>query len=319
VLYVRAYWTAFRLARRDKIDLVHLQYVRRPIMDLLCMVWFKCWGFRVAYTAHNVLPHERRAMDRPYFRLLYRLCDLVIVTSRFAYEQMQSDFHVSAAKLAETPIGHTVPAGLCAPDRADARKSLNLEPADRFVVNLGHVREYKGIDTLLKAAALALPSVPRMRLFVGGPCSEAALAEEYRKSIQELGLQSVVRFQAGGLPDEEFLRCMAAADLVVLPYKRASGHSAVMMVAFALGKSVIATRVGGLSEAVVDGVSGSIVPPDDEQALADAMVKALSDSERLEKMGRNARKRFEETYSWDKIAAMTEEAYRRTAGASAGG
>ena len=98
------------------------------------------------------------------------------------------------------------------------------------------------------------------------------------------------------------------AAVVVLPYTSAS-QSGIFPLAYSFGKPVVATRVGALPDVVVDGVTGLLVEPGDEQSLADALVTLLSDDGLREEMGRNALKYCREHMSWDAIARKTVEIY----------
>jgi glycosyltransferase involved in cell wall biosynthesis len=99
-----------------------------------------------------------------------------------------------------------------------------------------------------------------------------------------------------------------AADVVVLPYIK-TYQSAVVQTAYAFGKPVIVTNTGSLSEAVEDGKSGYIVPPKNESALTESILKLLSDETKIQEMGAYGRKLAETKFSWDAIAKMTKDLY----------
>ena len=103
---------------------------------------------------------------------------------------------------------------------------------------------------------------------------------------------------------------------VVCPYTDAT-QSGVVMTAFAFGKPVIATRVGGLEEVVSHERTGLLVPPGDARALADAMLLLDGDRSRLERFaGAISALEREGEYSWDEIARKTAEVYRGVAARS---
>jgi glycosyltransferase involved in cell wall biosynthesis len=98
--------------------------------------------------------------------------------------------------------------------------------------------------------------------------------------------------------------------VVVLPYVQAS-QSGVVPIAYAFGKPVVATTVGGLPDAIEDGVTGILVPPADESALADAVTRILLDADLRHRLGDAARRRFESTLSAEAVARMTLDVYRQ--------
>ena len=104
-------------------------------------------------------------------------------------------------------------------------------------------------------------------------------------------------------------RYFAAADLLVMPYRRIS-QSGVLYLALSLGVPVVATRVGSLPETLRDGDSALLVPAEDPDALSEALVRGLGDAElrdRLAEGGRSIARR----HSWPAIAERTEAALDR--------
>jgi len=158
------------------------------------------------------------------------------------------------------------------------------------------VRRYKGVDVLIEA----MPKVLRSRtvtLVVAGEFYEPV--DPLKARVKELGLEGRVRIYDRYVPDEEVGDLVAAADCVVLPYRSAT-QSGVVLVAYAGGCPVISTAVGGLPEVVDDGVTGFLVPPENPDALADAILRFYE---------RGGRPAFEDAvhakakeFSWGKVA-----------------
>jgi glycosyltransferase involved in cell wall biosynthesis len=96
----------------------------------------------------------------------------------------------------------------------------------------------------------------------------------------------------------------------VLPYLEAS-QSGVVPVAYAFGKPVVATRVGGLPDVVEHGQTGLLVPPGDSQSLARAVIDLLTDDARRRDMGARARRFAETELSWSRIGQRTLEVYQK--------
>ena len=112
-----------------------------------------------------------------------------------------------------------------------------------------------------------------------------------------------VELRLGWLPESEIPRHLAAADLVVLPY-RSGSQSAVAPLALAAGIPVLSTRVGGLAEVVEDGVNGVLVEPDSSERLAAAF--EMLDRQRLEELAAGARQ-TRSRLTWDGYAGRLEE------------
>ena len=132
----------------------------------------------------------------------------------------------------------------------------------------GYVRHYKGLDLLISALGLLNDGELDFHLRIAGEVwgDEAVL----RDQIAKLGLEHRVTLIPKYVDDQHAADFMTACDAVVLPYRKASG-SGVAALALHYDTPVLASRVGGLAETVIDGETGRLVPPNDIGALADAI------------------------------------------------
>ncbi|MGE4063830.1 MAG: glycosyltransferase family 4 protein [Rhodospirillaceae bacterium] len=167
--------------------------------------------------------------------------------------------------------------------------------AEVALLAVGRLAEHKALDVLLTSLAI-LPKDLKWRLSIVGDGPErsnlAALAAK-------LGLSHRVRFNGwagrADLPD-----IYRAADVFVLP-SREEGMANVLMEAMCAGLPVLATRIAGSSEAVIDGATGLLVPPCDVSALAISLEALIRDPAARARMGRAGRARVESTYAWPVI------------------
>ncbi len=180
-------------------------------------------------------------------------------------------------------------------DRHAARRRLGVDGP--VVLFFGLVRQYKGLDVLLRALARGRERVP-MQLLVAGEFYEKRAA--YDALVDELQLGDAVRFEDRYIPNEEVETFFRAADVVVLPYRSAT-QSGIVQIALAFETPVIVTRVGGLPEAVRPGETGEVVPADDPLALADALV-AFFEGDAAARMQPHLRG-AEAAFSWDAMRA----------------
>jgi glycosyltransferase involved in cell wall biosynthesis len=128
--------------------------------------------------------------------------------------------------------------------------------------------------------------------------------------VQELGLEGRFSFD-GSVSDLQTY--LADADIFILP-SRSEGFSNAIVEAMAAGLPVIATDVGGNAEAVQDGVTGTIVPPEDVNAMAAAMRAMLADPERARVMGEAGKARVAERFTTEAMMRQLVTAYRRILG-----
>jgi L-malate glycosyltransferase len=174
----------------------------------------------------------------------------------------------------------TIYNGLDLVDSPVAAKSI--EAPDKFLVTtVGNVRHVKGHDLFIKAAAEVALRFPEASFSVAGEVLEPKYFEELQQLIHDLKLSERFHF-IGGVDD--IRGHLSQADIFVLP-SRSEGFSNAIIEAMAESLPVVATNVGGNAEAVQDGVSGFIVPPEDVVALAGAISELLADRSKAIRMG----------------------------------
>ena len=176
-------------------------------------------------------------------------------------------------------------------------------PADALLaVTIGRLTAQKGYDTLLDAIPSVLERVPSARFVWIG---DGPLREDLEDAIAAAGLGDIVRMVASS---DDVPGLLAAADLLVLA-SRFEGLPLVALEAMAAGRAVVGTRVIGLEEAVVDGVTGLLVPPDDPAALADAVAYALEDADRRAAWGAAGRDLQAREFTAHRMAQETAAVY----------
>ncbi len=181
------------------------------------------------------------------------------------------------------------------------------------VLAVGRLVRRKGLDTVLEALA----SLPEAELLVVGgapgasPQDDPDLSERLAAAAGH-GVADRVAF-LGGVAHEEVPALMRSADVVVsVPWYEPFGM--VPVETMACGRPMIASAVGGHLDTIVDGVTGLLVPPRDPGALTAALHQVLDRPRLRDAMGRAGAERARSHYSWERVAAETENAYTRAAG-----
>lgn len=226
-------------------------------------------GVPVVHVCHNVLPHEASPVDAVLTRLGWRWTSRFVVharSERARLRQLVPDAQIAVCP--HPPYDCFVPAGPPQEPTA-ARALLGVDPGARWLLFFGLIRPYKGLDLLLEALAIARRTVDVRLLVAGEVYGDPA---PLHAQIARLGLQDAVHLTLRYLANEEVTVWMAASDVVVVPYRHAT-QSGIVQVAYAAGRPVITTAVGGLPEVVAAEHSGLLVPPEDPVALAAAIVR----------------------------------------------
>ncbi len=166
----------------------------------------------------------------------------------------------------------------------------------------------KGLDYLLKAVARLTPDYPTLELLVIGKLKKDG---ETRKLIDQLNIEKHLKF-VSGIETEELVKLYAEATLVVVP-SIFEGFGLPAGEAMACGIPIISTDGGALPEVV--GQCGVIVPTRDDKAIAMAIDNLLANPDKRSRLGRRARARIVELFSWEATAEHMVELYSRVFGA----
>lgn len=166
----------------------------------------------------------------------------------------------------------------------------------------GRINKYKGVDVLLKAFASVKLRLPELKLLIAGNGDCSAYEAYFEEYADDLDLH--IRW----IEDDEVAPLLMDVDLLVIPYIEAT-QSGVIPLAYALGKPVIATCVGGIPEQVPSDC-GVIISPNNTKALEDAIMDFYSNPVKIKEMGNNALKYATEELSWSKSAQLLMEFYQ---------
>jgi glycosyltransferase involved in cell wall biosynthesis len=290
--------------------LVHLHWVfafflpgsgRFPVLRRLAQAWFAVWlctirmlGVRLVWTAHNTLPHGPVfADDLSARRALVEASDLVIAHSQAALEELKT---LGAVPVRSAVIQH----GPLAPTTTPAASLRTPGTGDgpRRFVFFGKVRDYKGVEELL-AAFSAVPDELAAHLTVAGECDNPQLRKRLDALARRGGRRIVLRLEQ--VSEEEVTPLLAAADAVVMPYRRITTSGSAML-ALAHGRPVIIPDLASLADLPKQAVVryDGTVP-----ALSAALVRvARADATTLAMMSAAARA-YSENITWQDIAART--------------
>jgi alpha-maltose-1-phosphate synthase len=187
-------------------------------------------------------------------------------------------------------------------DRAAALARHGVRPP--YALFVGRISEQKGIFPLLEAAR-SLPAGVQLVL-----CASSPDTPELRARLEAaVAGRAEIRWIDAMLPVPEVVELYSHAAVFVCP-SIYEPFGLINLEAMACGTPVVASRVGGIPEVVVDGETGWLVAPGDPAALAGALREALADPGRARRMGEAGRRRVEAQFSWDRIAARTLDVYR---------
>jgi glycosyltransferase involved in cell wall biosynthesis len=248
---------------------LRLQQVERAIIPWWTVFWapstlflargLQRAGIPVTLLCHNVVEHESTMWKQRLTKTVLQAADRFVVHTSADADNLRRLLPSAPVAVHPHPVYDRFPPPKAAPPR---RAGFEL-------LFYGFVRPYKGLDLLVEA--LGLVTDDDVYLTVAGEFWQGEA--EFRARIAELGLQQKIELAPRYHSDDETAALFARADLVVLPYRSATG-SGVIPLAYHYGKPVLATRTGGLVDVVEDGVTGFLVPPNNPAALAAGLHRA---------------------------------------------
>lgn len=307
--YVRYLGKLLRLLVRQNSGIAHFQFFRREGVESLFYVLLRLVRVKVVYTAHDIFPLEGTRRDFFIRYLVYKASRRIFVHSEYNRHLLMEHFNIKPGKIKIIPHGnfdHYLPERHL--PQEEARRRLQLQADDHVLLFFGNIREYKGLDLLLDAFAVAARKNSRLKLVIAGQLYDDALRQRYADQIAALPARDRILYHARFIPSEKVAEYFRAADVAVLPYHNIY-HSGVLHLAYSFGKPVIATRVGDFPETIVHGRSGYLLEKHDHECLAQAILKIFSDNRNLAAMGAFARELSETKYSWASIAQQAKQEY----------
>mgnify|MGYP005839020305 CR=1 FL=1 len=253
---------------------------------------------RNLFLCHDVVAHDYTLVHRLASRLILRQGQAFIVHSRQEADALQAMVPGAAVRWTPHPTYAELSRGHLS--RAEAQRRLRLESP--VLLFFGFVRPYKGLRDLLAALPTVRAQTPATLLVVGQFWEPL---HEYQSQACALGMDGCVQLVDRYVPNEEIPLYFAAADLVVLPYREATG-SGVAQLALGCGRPVLTTHTGSFPEIVEDGRTGLLVPPGDPAALAEAILRFLRLPAQERAAFEERIRQQEERFSWQQLVACVE-------------
>ncbi|MGD9498453.1 MAG: glycosyltransferase family 4 protein [Armatimonadota bacterium] len=171
------------------------------------------------------------------------------------------------------------------------------------LLTVARLVERKGHETVLRALPTVLAHVPDLRYLIVG---EGPMREPLEALVQELGIGDAVIF-TGEVSPEKLPLCYLCADVFTMPSHAVPGELAeglglAFLEAAAAGVPSVATRFGGIPDAIADAETGLLVAPREDAALAEALARLLTDAQMRARMGAAARERVQRQFTWRHVA-----------------
>ena len=278
------WWTTFWAAAWFVLGALNRVFLQRPLI----------------YICHNVLPHEVRPWDSLLAKAVLRWGTNFIVQSAEEERRLFSLLPQARAVIVPLPVFDMFADDRVAQD--EARRRLGLPSDVPVLLFFGIVREYKGLKDLLAALPEVRARLGCVVLLVAGEFWEDK--HKYLEMIDRLRIGELVIIEDRYIPNEDVPLYFSAADVLVAPYRSATG-SAVVQMALGCGCPVIATRVGNLAEVIQGDGAGLLTEPADSRALGETIVRYFRDN--VGSLGKTSGSVVVDRSSWEQLSARIED------------
>ena len=296
-----SWWSVGRELCKMRPDIVLMKYwtpFMAPCFGTIARLARRNKHTKVICQIDNVEPHEHHITDRPFNRYYLRSVDGFVYMSEQVHEELKA-YTSAPMRFSPHPMFEHFGTRV---ERNEACAKLGIDPAERYALFFGLIRDYKGLDTLLDAWSEFRQK--GIKLLVAGEFY--ASRDKYIDLIKRLKLEDDIVLHDHFVPDGEVKNYFSASDCVVLPYKTAT-QSGVTQIAYNFRVPIIVTNVGGLGEIVPDGRVGYVTESSAEGVLC--ALERIYEGDTLERF-REAMNEERKRFSWSTMCNEIEAVYR---------
>jgi glycosyltransferase involved in cell wall biosynthesis len=279
-----------RLIRSENVAIVHTFF---ETSDIWAAPIAKFSGVPILISSRRDLGILRASKHHLAYRFVNRFFDRVLAVSEEVRTYCVQQDGLPPEKVLTLYNGIELGQVAASDNAAVTRAALGCAGASHLIITAANIRRVKGLDVLLRAAALVQREFPRAVFLIAGGVLEPEYFRELEELTRSLALSDTVKFLGAR---KDVMPLLTISDVFCLP-SRSEGFSNALVEAMACGLPCVATRVGGNAEALAEGESGFIVAADNPQAMAERILILLRDPELRRRMGQHGKETVESRFS----------------------
>lgn len=292
---LRALWRIKKIIQEKEIEILHTHSSVDSWVASLAGKWA---GVPVIVrTRHISVPAKSHSLNK-----VYSLPDAVITTGEQIRQTLIKGYHLAEDHVFSIPTGVDTDRFFPRPPDFKLKRELGL-PKEAMVITLAAVlRAQKRHELVVAAAPAILKKYPQVRfLFVGEGPRRNLIEEEIRRN--QMGPFFLMTGHRDDIPE-----ILSITDIGLIT-SEAEGVPQFLLQAMAMAKPMVATRVGGIPGIIESGINGLLIPPEDPQSLAEAVIRLLDDKTYADRMGQKARELIAGNYTAVQMADQVYEVY----------
>ncbi|MGI9235080.1 MAG: glycosyltransferase family 4 protein [Woeseiaceae bacterium] len=309
ILYLVGTFKAINLVRTNEFDVVHWQHFNTliPAETLLAkaLTWLKQ---RLVITVHDVDPWSTVKVRANFLlKTTYQAAGRLIVHHKANVHELSAKYGIQESRIRVVPHGSYVEFSLSKRDKSASRELLDIPVDAKVILFFGEIRPEKGLIHLIRAVKILYPALPSLKLVIAGRPRHMDMSE-CLDEVTNSGLDDAVIARLDYIDDSQVEAYFAMADLIAIPYTSIT-QSGILFEAMTAGRPVVASDIGAVGPTVQENGIGHVVPPGDEEQLAQAISDILENPDLASQMSKNGLRASKEIYSWARCARDTDAIY----------
>ena len=287
-----------KIIKKFQIQIVH---THSSVDSRVAGIAASICGVSVVRSRHISIPISKSYLTRWQYM---NLADRIITSGNEIRKEMISRNHMNPSQIISAPAGVNTKQFNLNRTLDDIRPKYNLTEEVFLIGIVSVLRSWKGHQYLIDAIEILKNTIPDIRLMIVGAGPQEEIIKEY---INQLNLEDYV-FLTGHQPDPApFFKAM---DLMVLPSYAGEATSQVLPQAMLMGKPVISTNIGGLSEVVINNETGIVIAPKDSYAIANAIEQLYGNEILRNRLAKEGQKHALNYFTFEKMIEITDSVYQ---------
>jgi glycosyltransferase involved in cell wall biosynthesis len=291
--------------KKQKPDILIIKYwlpFMAPCFGTIAHIVRKNNHTKVISILDNIIPHEKRPGDKLFSNYFTKNVDAFVGMSKSVLNDL-NHFDTKKPRLfCPHPLYDNFGSKI---ERSKAIDNLKLDKNYRYILFFGLIRDYKGLDLLIKAFADTRFRSLKIKLIIAGEFYSDK--DKYTTLIKDNNLQEEIELHNKFIPDPEVGSYFGAADIIAQPYKEAT-QSGVTQIGYHFEKPMLVTNVGGLAEIIPNGKVGYVVEPNPKD-IADSLIDFFKNNREKEFITNVIEEK--KKYAWSTMTETIKQLYNK--------
>jgi D-inositol-3-phosphate glycosyltransferase len=265
-------------SKKNNVSIIHYHYFHYTYLELISVFLARLFLFKIVITVHDVESFSGKDSKR-VAQHIFSLASKIIVHNSVSQKEIESHFANTKSMTSIVPHGNYLDTISIFKNAEMPRESLGVPKSSKVLLFFVQIKKVKGLDILLKAIPSVLEEHPDLKLIIAGKVWKDTF-EIYQDLIEKNNTGENVISHIHYIKDEDVSKYYAAADLVVLPYRKIY-QSGVLLMAMSYKVAVLTSDIPGMTEIIQDGMNGYLFESENISDLSTKIPSIFSNSDEI--------------------------------------